>query len=171
MRGAQSMELVNEAMVRVGVDVVAEIGEPVVSNTDESGWTRRAISPADASSRNEFTAGLRDARKRKLDCLQGDVRQHQAMGTGRLSTLAASTSWPIVLTSGVRPTGSRWLAADRGGQPQQQHDRDVALAGLDLGDVALGNAGAAGELPPRQVAAQREDFKRSPSSARNAVSE
>src|SRR4051794_41966423 len=51
-------------------------------------------------------------------------------------------------------------AVDRGGQPQQQHDRDVALAGLDLGDVALGNPGAAGpppapHLPPRARGASR----------------
>ena len=41
------------------------------------------------------------------------------------------------------------LAAVNGGrQPQQQNDRHVALAGLDLGDIALGNPGPAGKLAP-----------------------
>ena len=35
--------------------------------------------------------------------------------------------------------------------PQQPHDRDVALAGFDLGHITLGKAGAARELPARHA--------------------
>ena len=46
----------------------------------------------------------------------------------------------------------RLVAADRMGDPEQQHDRHIALAGFDLGDVALGDPGPAGKLAARHVA-------------------
>ena len=51
-----------------------------------------------------------------------------------------------------RPGGS--IAAKHQRDPEQPHDRDIALAGLDLRHEALGKTGQAGELPARHAAAR-----------------
>jgi len=153
-------------MLRVGVDMVAEIGQPCVSNTTKV-ETRRSLA------RGQFAQRPHRVFARLSQRTALDLRQHQRRHVGDLGgkeRAFPSTTSPCRARAKMRQcrvSCSGWRARFRSSSTIDT----FALSGLDLGDVAFGD--------PRLAASSRRDMSRSrrmartrsPSSPRNSVSD